>query len=40
MNKSVKLKFGERKGFQTWMCNLILEVKVDTDKGAWTFSFR
>jgi len=39
-DESVKLKFGEQKGFQTWMCSPILEVKVGTDKGAWTFSFR
>ena len=39
-DKAVKLKFGEQKGFETWMCSPILEVKVGIDKGAWTFSFR
>ena len=38
-DKALRLDFGNRTTISTF-CNPVLEVQIDTNKGAWTFSFR
>nr|WP_314887979.1 hypothetical protein [uncultured Campylobacter sp.] len=38
-DKALRLDFGSRTTILT-SCNPVLEVQIDTNKGAWTFSFR
>ena len=39
-DKALRLDFGNSKRIPTYSCNPVLEVQIDTNKGAWTFSFR
>ena len=38
-DRVVEIDFGNKVTFASWFCNPI-EAKIDTNKGAWTFSFR
>ena len=38
-DKALRLDFGKRTGVSK-SCDPVLEVQIDTNKGAWTFSFR
>jgi|GEM_PF-668970 lipoprotein len=38
-DRAVEIDFGNKVTFASWFCNPI-EAKIDTNKGAWTFSFR
>lgn len=39
-DKALRLDFGNSKSISTYSCNPVLEVQIDTNKGAWTFTFR